>query len=359
MDNYSEGANGGTCPSALSVVQDDDDDGDGQLTPLYHPHAHASETSGSFFLSHQTKLQQLDSRKSTRPSTLGLKSDNIYILQTPPDSPASPLRQLSTVTNAFTPMPASPSNTSLHLCSHTAESTQLTASFCVASTSLFSGCFSPDSSQSANTASDIRSDPEDKWSPTLTSTSETQSTPPLTPDLYNEIRSPLDAYRQGPMRSRRSASITIRNEDTSASAEVKKGKDPALPFSRESWAAIHRGTIPPNYEDVNFQEWQRWHHNLERLELRRRRKRTIDFIEESERLSNLYLDEAYARRAILIHSDILTDDEIYDAHMWVEYTVERRPDPYHPPEKHNIGWIIKNHRSLACLNELKEMPIDN
>ena len=71
--------------------------------------------------------------------------------------------------------------------------------------------------------------------------------------------------------------------------------------SRESWAAIHQGVVPHVYEDANFQDWQRWHRALDKMELRRRRKRTIDFIEESEHLASLYLDEMLAQRAIQIH----------------------------------------------------------
>ena len=71
--------------------------------------------------------------------------------------------------------------------------------------------------------------------------------------------------------------------------------------SRESWAAIHQGTVPLLSEDANFLDWQRWHRSLEKIELRRRRKRTIDFIEESEHLAGLYVDEVMAQRAVQIH----------------------------------------------------------
>lgn len=105
-----------------------------------------------------------------------------------------------------------------------------------------------------------------------------------------------------------------------------------------------RGRFPPLYEDTNFQDWKRWHRGLEKAELRRRRKRTIDFIEESTHLSSLYIDENLAQRAVHIfvsldqnilcarrtdlhhiQTDMLTPGEIYDALLWIEYAAERRP----------------------------------
>ena len=71
--------------------------------------------------------------------------------------------------------------------------------------------------------------------------------------------------------------------------------------SRASWAALHQSSISSIYADASFQEWQYWHRALERAELRRRRKRTIDFIEESSYMANLFVDETYAKRAIEIH----------------------------------------------------------
>ena len=71
--------------------------------------------------------------------------------------------------------------------------------------------------------------------------------------------------------------------------------------SRESWDAIHQGSVPSHVEDANFCEWQKWHHYLEKNEVKRRRKRTMDFLQESNRSADLYLDEIYARRAIEVY----------------------------------------------------------
>ncbi|KAJ7499410.1 hypothetical protein FB451DRAFT_1205334, partial [Mycena latifolia] len=33
-----------------------------------------------------------------------------------------------------------------------------------------------------------------------------------------------------------------------------------------------------------------------------------------------------------------------------------RPDPYHPPQKHGLGWELKRSRSVAALRELRALP---
>lgn len=73
------------------------------------------------------------------------------------------------------------------------------------------------------------------------------------------------------------------------------------PQSRESWAAIHQGSVPRQNEDSNFCEWLRWHHNLESLDMKRRRKRTFDFLQNSDRLSRLFVDELFARIALELY----------------------------------------------------------
>ncbi|KAI5122186.1 hypothetical protein M0805_007083 [Coniferiporia weirii] len=414
--------------SSLSVVQDDDDDS-GQLMPFYRPHPPESASSGSFFSrikqsfngsnlgtllgQHGTMPARVNHRKQPSNCTTDFRSNNL--LQTPPDSPTSSSCLPHAVGNVFSPMPAHSTCSTPCSRSHAAASVQSDASCTVSlSTSFSTGCFSPQHAL-ITSASTSERDPENKWSPTLTSSSGAQSTPPLTPDVFNDAQSPESAYSQTDPRMS-SSLIMPKSGAAPPGPEAKKGKDPAPPFSydalladmtgevtlktagmqgvagnddlgewwgleytlelsrggsrtsdssasttgehsksRKSWAAIHQGTVPLHYEDAGFFEWQLWHRNLEKTELRRRRKRTIDFIEESDRLAHVYVDEMYARRALLVHEDVLTEDETYDAQVWLEYAVERRPDPYYPPEDHNLGWVVKNHRSLACLNELKEL----
>lgn len=77
--------------------------------------------------------------------------------------------------------------------------------------------------------------------------------------------------------------------------------------SRESWAAIHsqQFTIKDRHgrrrTSSDFQEWQTWHDNLEKDEEDRRLQRTADFVEECERMANLFVDELYARRALELY----------------------------------------------------------
>ncbi|KAL5508540.1 hypothetical protein ACEPAH_6159 [Sanghuangporus vaninii] len=424
-----------------STARDDEDD-DGQLTPLCHPNAQA-ESSGSFFSRVKQTLSSSplgnilgqNNSASVRSNNSDAKSMNYSLnlirnreVQTSQNnSPALTPRCVPKTKHALTPIPGySPS----HSRSGTEGSTQSDDSSDSGSPSFFASsfsasCFSPLSlaSHPAVATSAHESDSDDKWSPGLTSPSEMQSTPPLTPatSLYDTTisHSPKSAYSQ--TRSQRSASISIYDEESVHSIpDDKKGKKPAPPFpydtlladisgplapsdtkaeavnadddvgdwwgleytlelsrrdsrasdtsssttgehskSHESWAAIHQGAIPPVCEDANFQDWQRWHRTLDKMELRRRRKRTIDFIEESEHFSSLYLDEMLAQRAVHIHEELLTEDEIYDALVWIEYAAERRPDPFVPPEKHNLSWVLKSHRSVACLRELQDVSFDD
>lgn len=115
--------------------------------------------------------------------------------------------------------------------------------------------------------------------------------------------------------------------------------------SRESWAAIHQGTVPPVYEDTDFHEWQKWHRSLDKMEMKKRKRRTIEFIEESDRQATIFVYEMQARRALelyvrllfpqfvttmttntmaLFQEDRLTDEELCDVLMWIEYTSEQR-----------------------------------
>ncbi|KAL5488340.1 hypothetical protein ACEPAI_6448 [Sanghuangporus weigelae] len=439
-----------------SAVRDDEDD-DGQLTPLCHPNAQA-ESSGSFFSRVKQTLSSSplgnilgqNNSTSVHSNNLDAKGNNYSLkltrnreVQTSQDnSPALTPRCVPRTKHVFTPVPGYFHS---HSRSGTEGSTQSddfsdSGSPSVFASSFSASCFSPLSltSHPALATFTHESDSDDKWSPVLTSPSEAQSTPPLTPatSLYDTtiIQNPKSAYSQ--TRSQRSASISIRDEESMhSSPDEKKGKKPAQPFpydtlladisgplapcdtkieavnadddiggwwgleytlelsrrdshasdtstgehskSHESWAAIHQGAISPVCEDANFQDWQRWHRTLDKMELRRRRKRTIDFIEESEHFSSLYLDEMLAQRAIQIHEELLTEDEIYDALVWVEYAAERRPvgpsaftvyflimtavfqDPFVPPEKHNLSWVLKSHRSLACLRELQDVGSDD
>ncbi|EJD00868.1 uncharacterized protein FOMMEDRAFT_157979 [Fomitiporia mediterranea MF3/22] len=420
-----------------SILQDEEDD-DGQLTPLCHPDGHV-ESSGSFFsrvkhsitssplgsiLGHSSSTSLRSNNSESKGNDSNVKA-NLGVQRD--DSNSVTPRRLSIIKHAFLPMPGrSPSHSRSATVSSTQSDISTDSSSRSACTSSFlPACFSPASQASLPTlATSVHdSDNEDKWSPTLRSPSDAQETPPLTPDMPQQavVSYPNSdgAYRQ--RRSHRSASISIKDDgNPSSGSDSKKGKSPATPFpydtliadispptapnrtkdedlslcddnaewwgleytlemsrrdsrasdsststtgehskSRESWAAIHQGAVPPVYADANYQDWQRWHRALDKIEIRRRRKRTIDFLEESEHLAGLFVDEMLAQRAVQIHEELLTEDEIYDALVWVEYASERRPDPFFPPERHSLGWVLKSHRSIACLRELQETPADD
>lgn len=65
--------------------------------------------------------------------------------------------------------------------------------------------------------------------------------------------------------------------------------------SRASWAALHKGTIHPFFEDEDYRQWKNWHHFLDRQDEKKRHKKGFEFKYRSKELSWLYLDEIRTR----------------------------------------------------------------
>ncbi|KAI0080662.1 hypothetical protein K474DRAFT_153145 [Panus rudis PR-1116 ss-1] len=59
--------------------------------------------------------------------------------------------------------------------------------------------------------------------------------------------------------------------------------------SPQSWIAMHRGWIHPNYEVTEYEQWRKWHRTLENLEERRRIERTFSFLRYSKRQAEVYV----------------------------------------------------------------------
>jgi len=65
--------------------------------------------------------------------------------------------------------------------------------------------------------------------------------------------------------------------------------------SRESWAAIHQGTIHPFFEDEDYYQWKNWHRSLDKQDERRKHKKGFAFKAHSKELSSLFVDEIGTR----------------------------------------------------------------
>ncbi|KLO15736.1 hypothetical protein SCHPADRAFT_938441 [Schizopora paradoxa] len=138
-----------------------------------------------------------------------------------------------------------------------------------------------------------------------------------------------------------------RNERRGSVASTESAGEHSKVESRESWAAINKGRGGRGLDEAKFEEWRKWHQQLEKIddERKAKRRRTIDFMQESDRLARLFVDE--------LLSESLSDEEVYDALLWTEYISEKYPDPFIPAEKHGLAWTLKRHRSISCLHDLK------
>ncbi|KAG5634688.1 hypothetical protein H0H81_001093 [Sphagnurus paluster] len=141
--------------------------------------------------------------------------------------------------------------------------------------------------------------------------------------------------------------------------------------SRESWAAIHQGSIHPFFEDEEYYHWKNWHRHLDRQDERRKHRRGWAFKAHSKELAWFYVDEMRTRDVMYWQKvPRLVFYERQNAHWCdcmqevygavareVKYRLktlaQHRPDPYCPPKKHNLGWYLKRSRSVACLRELR------
>ncbi|KAG5643267.1 hypothetical protein DXG03_001277 [Asterophora parasitica] len=125
--------------------------------------------------------------------------------------------------------------------------------------------------------------------------------------------------------------------------------------SRESWAAIHQGSIHPFFEDEDYYQWKNWHRFLDRQDERRKHKRGLEFKARSKELAWFYEDEIKTRRVMYWQKEVY-GHVTKDVKERLEKLAQHRPDPYSPPKEHTLGWYLKRSRSVACLRELRPLP---
>lgn len=68
--------------------------------------------------------------------------------------------------------------------------------------------------------------------------------------------------------------------------------------SRESWAALRRGTIHPFFEDEDYYHWKNWHRHLDREDERRKHRKGLEFRARSKDMAWLYLNEMKTREVM-------------------------------------------------------------
>ncbi|KAF7331702.1 MFS domain-containing protein [Mycena kentingensis (nom. inval.)] len=121
--------------------------------------------------------------------------------------------------------------------------------------------------------------------------------------------------------------------------------------SRESWLAIHEGTVHPYYADEEFSLWKDWHRWLDRQDERKRHRRGRAFRMQSKELAWIYVDEMLTMDAIEWQGEVYgrVDRELWDR---LEIFQSHRPDAYCPPQRHNRAWHLKRSRSVSSLFEL-------
>ncbi|RPD80660.1 hypothetical protein L226DRAFT_116530 [Lentinus tigrinus ALCF2SS1-7] len=125
--------------------------------------------------------------------------------------------------------------------------------------------------------------------------------------------------------------------------------------SRESWAAIHYGSLDPGIEEWAFQQWQRWHDQLEEQDARRRAQRTMDFLTVSTHRSWLYLQERKLRDWINLTKQFSVDDaeqmELLDsAEKQLTHIEEYLQAEYDTVmDRHDKASLLKRSCSLSCI----------
>ncbi|KAJ6543865.1 hypothetical protein B0H19DRAFT_1168702 [Mycena capillaripes] len=125
--------------------------------------------------------------------------------------------------------------------------------------------------------------------------------------------------------------------------------------SRESWAAIHQGTCHPFFEDEEYYQWKNWHRYLDRQDEKRKHRRGRAFKAHAKELAWFYADEMHTRDLMSWQMEVYGDIE-RNLHERLRVLEAHRPDPYYPPQKHDIGWYLKRSRSVASLRELRPLP---
>ncbi|KAG6916375.1 hypothetical protein DXG01_007096 [Tephrocybe rancida] len=130
--------------------------------------------------------------------------------------------------------------------------------------------------------------------------------------------------------------------------------------SRESWAAIHQGTIHPFFEDEEYYQWKNWHRYLDRQDERKRHRLGWEFKARSKDLAWFYEVYGVVARDVKERLTVLaqhrpvgtvppTTLELADGSCDLK-------DPYSPPKKHNLGWYLKRSLSVGCLQEFCPRP---
>ncbi|KAJ7590624.1 hypothetical protein C8J56DRAFT_1162752, partial [Mycena floridula] len=136
------------------------------------------------------------------------------------------------------------------------------------------------------------------------------------------------------------------------SCRERRPSDADSNSSRESWAAIHLGTIDPYYEEEEFYHWTRWHRYLDQLEERRKHRRGLEFKAHCSDQSWIYLDDMRTRELYYWQMETFgrSAHEVTDR---LTLLSEYRKDIYCPPQKHDLAWFLKRSRSLSSIRELR------
>ncbi|KAI4522413.1 hypothetical protein K525DRAFT_283779 [Schizophyllum commune Loenen D] len=120
--------------------------------------------------------------------------------------------------------------------------------------------------------------------------------------------------------------------------------------SRESWAALHAGTMHPIVEEEEYARWVNWHRYLDQQEERRRHKKGYEFKARSREMALLYLEQFRLRDVMyrMKPQGVLK----VKLEKRLALVAELRPDPYTPAQKHTDSWYLKRSRTISCLAEL-------
>ncbi|KAI0091878.1 hypothetical protein BDY19DRAFT_565791 [Irpex rosettiformis] len=132
--------------------------------------------------------------------------------------------------------------------------------------------------------------------------------------------------------------------------------------SFESWLVMHNGYVHPHSAQQEYRRWRNWHKRLDlETQSKERILRTFQFLRDSKKMADVYVEEWYRRDWFecnkAIHSDT-TDYESTSRMVQSDLAAlsSCRPDPYFPAIKHNLAWVLKTSRSSSCLRELRPPP---
>ncbi|KAI0347424.1 hypothetical protein BDW22DRAFT_525200 [Trametopsis cervina] len=121
--------------------------------------------------------------------------------------------------------------------------------------------------------------------------------------------------------------------------------------SYDSWEAMHHGYVHPLLMEREYRRWRKWHHNLDKkLQQRERILRTFQFLRDSKEKAEVYVSERKGRNRIQGNPENIKMLK-HNVAMLALY----RPDPYYPPVKHDLAWVLKTSRSSTCLRELRPL----